>query len=357
VTTPGWNAGITCGQCHGNGSGTANSEPAPTMTASVAGSHAIHIDTQVADFTDCQGCHTMVSYTASGGTNHQNLTVDVTGMTGATYSDTANTAGGVNWSSLGTTHVDDGTCTFTGGCHDGLTPVWGGTLANACESCHDSTPYVKGSATAPNVMGYGTFAGDSGHLTPKPYDDGNYGFNVNGHGRDADTVDKSGTGSSPINIACTACHDTKQPAGTHFDGVLNGRISPDTRNSNSFHLVSGYFGVEGTEKALQINFDNYCAVTCHGTHQMRHTNDTVDLNAVEFGTHGTFSAPRNFTLPLMYYDRNLKTGFDAAPDYALCVSCHDPHGTSLTSPRGDGNNKMVILQWMDPPALCARCHS
>ena len=27
--------------------------------------------------------------------------------------------------------------------------------AESCESCHDSTPYVKGTATAPNVMGDG----------------------------------------------------------------------------------------------------------------------------------------------------------------------------------------------------------
>ena len=229
-----------------------------------------------------------------------------------------------------------------------------------CESCHDKTPFVRGSATAPNVMGNGNSLIGTGLSTPKPYDDGQYGYNVNGHGRDNDTNGTSHGNS--INVACIACHNLALPTGTHLDGTLNGRITPvDTRNANSFHLVSPYIKASPTsEEDVQVTFDNYCSSQCHGVGiQMRHALDPTPLNAVQFGTHTTYAEPLNTTTPFIFYDRNLKylgPTYDPLNNHALCVSCHDPHGTSLISPRGDGNNKMVLDRWMSPATLCARCH-
>jgi hypothetical protein len=235
---------------------------------------------------------------------------------------------------------------------------------SGCEGCHDTSPYVKGSATAPNVMGNGTLSGGNpGHVTPKPYDDGTYGFNVNGHGRDVDTAGISK--GNPINKGCTACHDVAVPAGTHMDGTLNGRLSPDTRNANSFHLNSSFIAASLTNQwDVQVTFDAACSGPVAGCHtsgnQMRHALDAVPAaNAVEFGQHESRPAgPSNTPPPTMFYDRHLTnlSGIDTTPNYALCVTCHDPHGTGVTSPRADGNNKMMLYRWANPSRLCTKCH-
>jgi hypothetical protein len=246
-----------------------------------------------------------------------------------------------------------------------------------CESCHNgSTPYVQGSSTAPNVMGDGNSATGTG-ATPRPYDNGTYGYNVNGHGRDSDT--NSISHGNPIAVACTACHDILQTPGTHINGVINGRLAPsDTRTQNSFHLVSNFINASPANQwGIAMTFDNYCWTACHSgkTTDMRHALDAgndpgftgapyvnpTDAYATQFGTHASYDFPINAPPPEMFYDRNLKSavtfgGYDGVPNFALCVSCHDPHGTSVVSPRADLNNKMAIFIWKSPTQLCAQCH-
>jgi hypothetical protein len=236
-------------------------------------------------------------------------------------------------------------------------------FAASCETCHDATPYVQGAATAPNVMGDGVSVDGTGLSTPRPYDDGNYGYNVNGHGRDNDT--SSISHGNPIAVECTACHLI---TGTHLDGVLNGRLTPsDTRTANSFHLLPGFVSATpGSDWEVQTTFDNACATLCHGVSiDMRHAIDSASIhttpNVAEFGQYSSYAAPINTPPPEMFYDRNLKNaatfnGYDGAPNYALCVSCHNPHGTNVASPRADLNNKMVIFRWKTPAQLCAQCH-
>jgi hypothetical protein len=251
------------------------------------------------------------------------------------------------------THNTGTQCTA---CHDHKK----GFLAS-CETCHDATPYVQGSATAPNVMGDGNSPAGTGAPTPKPYDNGSYGFNVNGHGRD-DTPSVPG---NSINAACTACHDINVPSGAHLNGTVDGRLTPsDTRTANSFHLISAYIkAAPSSEYDVQLTFDNVCATLCHGVGiQMRHAVDAVPIaNAVQFGTHATYADPQNVSPPIMFFDRNLKSAatfgaYDGAPNFALCVSCHDPHGTNVVSPRADLNNKMMLYKWSNPSTLCVKCH-
>jgi hypothetical protein len=207
-------------------------------------------------------------------------------------------------------------------------------------------------------MGDGTSASGTGGATPKPYDDGSYGYNVNGHGRD----DSPAVPGNSINVACSACHDINVPTGTHLDGRVDGRLTPsDTRTANSFHLLSTFVKASPTsEQDEQVTFDNACTTLCHGALVMRHAVDAVPAaNAVQFGTHNSYSEPQNVPPPTMYYDRNLTNalgGYDGAPNFALCVSCHNPHGTNVTSPRADLNNKMMLYRWSGPSTLCAKCH-
>jgi hypothetical protein len=254
----------------------------------------------------------------------------------------------------------------------------------SCESCHDKTPYVQGAATAPNVMGDGNSLAGSG-ATPRPYDDGSYGYNVNGHGRDNDTSAISH--GDPIAVECTGCHNIFQPLATHLDGALNGRLTPsDTRTANSFHLVPGFVNASpASDWSVQLTFDDYCwsAAGCHGgkTTDMRHAADggndpgwtgapyvnPTAAFATQLGTHNSYDVPLlggspvPAPVPQMFYDRNLVNAailgsYDGIPNWAVCISCHEPHGSNVVSPRADQNNKMMNYRWSTPSQLCVHCH-
>jgi hypothetical protein len=144
-----------------------------------------------------------------------------------------------------------------------------------------------------------------------------------------------------------------------------------TRNANTAHLKAEYFSrtpppanpVGAGTWSVQVTFDNYCAYQCHtarGVPDMRHEVDTLtgDFNhwSVEFGTHFTGSdgdaLVRNYPM-----DADLNTAANAGDvDYATCVSCHDPHGTTVAEPT-KSSNRMVRDSWITAPTLCNVCHN
>jgi predicted CxxxxCH...CXXCH cytochrome family protein len=208
VTTPAWSSGISCGECHQD---TAASSALPSWETSVEGSHTAHADTD-AVYTECNDCHTGASsYTANGGTNHQNLVVNITPDTG-TYLD-ADGAAGVNWSGDG---VDDGTCS-TVSCHGASTPVWGGTVT--CGSCHDNgMPPVSGAHSSHFANSNTDYTecvvchGDNGDNYQSGLDPHINGtVDVLGTGV---TWNNSGTAGTPDDDTCTTtvCHSASNTA-------------------------------------------------------------------------------------------------------------------------------------------------
>ena len=170
--TPTWAAASTvaCGDCHGSGTagnGAAHEDLLPAgTTAGLHGTAAqmIHANSD-ATFTDCDYCHGNATYNVSGSRGasaytaiggggatpsgiHQNLLVEVYINSSATlYTDTANTAAGVNWNSAGATHDDNGTCGTTTVCHNndvtggaGRSGAWNTayTGPNNCTMCHSN---------------------------------------------------------------------------------------------------------------------------------------------------------------------------------------------------------------------------
>ncbi|MBI5017087.1 MAG: CxxxxCH/CxxCH domain-containing protein [Deltaproteobacteria bacterium] len=215
VVTPSFNltggVNITCGKCHNETWTAAGTGPLPTGGASVAGSHAKHANND-AVYADCALCHAgAATYTAVGplGGTHQDLAVQVTGMTAATYADVVNTAGGVNWSSLGGTHVDDGTCTFTGGCHgSGKTPVWGAAGSVGCGSCHGTTVARTG---------YLDPTADKQGAPPTDMAGGTTGARVGKH------LNHLNLSYSKLTDSCTLCHTgAGSGSGLHANGVASG---------------------------------------------------------------------------------------------------------------------------------------
>ena len=65
----------------------------------------------------------------------------------------------------------------------------------------------------------------------------------------------------------------------------------------------------------------------------------------------------------MFYDANIAWlgAYAGTPNHAVCVTCHNPHGTSMVNPGtgvtdGTKNNKMMIYRWVQPTELCNKCH-
>jgi hypothetical protein len=58
----------------------------------------------------------------------------------------------------------------------------------------------------------------------------------------------------------------------------------------------------------------------------------------------------------MVYDVNITwlNSYNGGTNYGVCVTCHNPHGTGVATPRSDGNNKMMHYSWTNP--LCIKCH-
>ena len=153
---------------------------------------------------------------------------------------------------------------------------------------------------------------------------------------------------------CAACHDFTGTAATgHLDGKNN------APGPNTYHLVAGYLDPDPKNKwDIQVRFDNYCYLTCHkpaGRSDMRHERDDDPAKgAVQMGQHASYERPLG-DYPL---DRSLTVfkGSDTPPFFALCVSCHDPHGSGADSRTGK-SNRMARDNYKHPPRLCSRCHT
>ena len=179
-----------------------------------------------------------------------------------------------------------------------------------CEGCHNGRadkPYPL----APNVMGDGNSVSGTSS-TPRPFDDGTFGFNVNGHGANGTAADTPA--SLTPNRACTECHYLLSH---HLDGVLDGVGGRGNaiRHVNNYHLQTdgSYPYVRATDPDTsqpQLTFDNACWMRCHqpinNFTDMRHAKDLVfdavkNLNiipnAVRFGDKKTVADRRERRLP------------------------------------------------------------
>jgi len=222
---------------------------------------------------------------------------------------------------------------------------------SACEGCHDGSV-----ALAPNVID-GTAPWNAAV---------SYNWTGSAAGQDGGHGDPDGQPA----VACTDCHDTGQPPGNfHLNGTYESIWDNATRNTNTAHLKAAFFDTgratppppvgSGTWD-VQVAFDNYCAGQCHpgqGVAVMWHERDTLasDPNhwSVELGTHFTQADGDALPYPV---DADLNTGANIADvDYAPCVSCHDPHGTTVVEPTRT-SNRMVRDKWTNPPTLCSTCH-
>ncbi len=223
-----------------------------------------------------------------------------------------------------------------------------------CELCHSGHP-PAGYSLAPNVMQY--------------WDGSWWDFYMGGSA----TVQQGGHGDPDGFPAtdCTGangCHDMTQSAATHRDGILHVTTGGHTlRTGNTYHLRTGFINPAPVNTwDVQVTFDNYCYTACHqgyGVVNHRHGKNPTP-NVVMFGLGHTTSdadsgSPRPVTYPV---DSDLTTlASRTNPDYAPCISCHDPHGTGVQDHSGSAathSNRMLRdnFTYTSDDALCVSCH-
>jgi predicted CxxxxCH...CXXCH cytochrome family protein len=220
-----------------------------------------------------------------------------------------------------------------------------------CEACHDGNTSFP---LAPNVvtywdgswwdsnMGGGNRAQQGGHGDPDGLESG-----------DVDAVPK-----------CIDCHDISQPPNTHNTGVLNSAEQGINKNNNTAHLKAYYFGTEAAPSDVQVNFDGGCYTQCHQGMGIKNHRHSQGDNVVQFGHHGSILDADTLPGTLPYpVDSDLTTRASTSdPDFAPCVSCHNPHGTGVTDVKGGGtgpakkNRMLRDTWWSSPNTLCNNCH-
>jgi hypothetical protein len=225
--------------------------------------------------------------------------------------------------------------------------------AMKCLHCHAGYPPAD-KALAPDVMTYWDGSWWDAQMG------GGRRAQQGGHG-DPDGLERGNPDLLPV---CQDCHDITDPEGTHDDGILSSALRGINRNGNTAHLRSYYFGAESQPYDVQVNFDRGCWERCHrglGLRNHRHSQgDTI----VRFGLHGSISDADTLPGTIPYpVDSDLTTRASTAdPDFAPCVSCHDPHGTGVSDVRGGGTGpakKNAMLRdtwWSSPNTLCKNCH-
>jgi hypothetical protein len=250
-----------------------------------------------------------------------------------------------------------------------------------CEGCHgrngNVSPGVNGVAgdadDAPNVMTVNV-GGDWLSVWDGTWWDQTQGGDSSaqrgGHG---DPRGKEG-GDAADTPKCEDCHDIGQPEpNTHFDGVYNSlgmelpspanALAPRPKanqNANTAHLKTAfftrYFMGTGNDPSWQLAVDGYCYLECHKTNgvpDMRHGLDALPVpGAVALGTHLTSSTTD------LVMDSDLTTRAGGQPHYVPCVSCHNPHGTTVTDTKKNAyTNLMVVEKWRSGFGICVRCHN
>ena len=252
------------------------------------------------------------------------------------------TAAGANHPGTGTNPGDCSSCHR----HDS------GFMPMGCEGCHNGNVAYP---LAPNVID-GTMPG-SASLSY------NY-YGTDGAKQDGGHGDPEGRDNLLAKPECTSCHDISQPAGNlHLNGTYESIWNNTSRNANTAHLKAEFFTLYPANAvgtwSVQVAFDNYCYQKCHvglSVPVMKHESDTLvsdgNYGSVELGTHLTVATGDTLPYPV---DRDLNTAATGVPFYVPCISCHDPHGTTLVETTRT-SNRMVRDKWTEPPTLCNTCH-
>jgi cytochrome c553 len=213
--------------------------------------------------------------------------------------------------------------------------------AEPCAECHAGQ---GGQPLAPNV--YAFWDGSWWNATQGGSPTAQHG----GHG------DPGGQPASTC-AGATGCHDLRQPVpDTHRNGVLEGVGAP---SANTFHLRTGFVNAApAAAPDVALAFDGFCYTACHQAARvadMRMVPASRTILYTQLGLKGT--DPTGGGIPAGFpLDQDITAAAGSGePLFAVCVTCHDPHGTG-TVDQTFGSNHMLRLPWLERGTLCRICH-
>jgi len=361
-----------CGNCHGDWTSGWRWDEANTTTTDHTNPYAGNDPTDgMSNHSACQTCHGWGSagYNAAWGgpaPGHGDGSITMNGpdathgtAAGAEYNATVRGCENAGCHGVGVAFTNSSAWPLNYGNYGG----------GSCENCHSNTALRGRNGLgdwAPIIMGNGTSATGSAGSTIKPYDDGTWGYNVNGHGANGTRtpqidIDFSASFNAlDPNLACTACHALLSH---HNDGVLDGGAAggAGTHYLNTYHLRTDltYPYIKAADPdtaAVQITFDDACYRNCHQSLGMARgvhgSNPTT--GAVQFGRIGNIiSDGEPLTWPV---DSDITTrAGTGGTDWAPCSTCHNAHGTSVVEPALT-SNRMLRLKFKSANDLCNVCH-
>ena len=317
---------------------------------------------------DCQTCHGWgyAGYSTTWGgaaPSHGNGSISMNGpqpSTGAGYDNATGGCAAACHSVL-----------FVLKTNSGWNVNYGDYGSGACETCHNGVQSAY--PLAPNVMGDGTDA-DGGIVgTPKPYDDGSWGFNVSGHGANGtaasttfDTNNTRGKHPQP-ELGLRRLPRAPEPPQRRRPGrrqrqhPLCQHVPPSDRHGQSVRQRCGPRHVPAAADLRQcllrpVPFGRQPGgvelpprLQRHGQRrdvQRRH----ADVRVRRRGSRPATTWPGRSTAT----SRRARGTF-SGNSYATCSTCHNVHGTDITE-AGYTSNRMLREQWNSANTLCVACH-
>jgi hypothetical protein len=165
-------------------------------------------------------------------------------------------------------------------------------------------------------------------------------------------------------LGCTGangCHEMRQPRpGDHRNGFREGR---GRQSVNAYHLRPGFIVAAPQHPwDAQLTFDNYCTTACHPAAKVPAWSHSPDadpaVGAVQLGTLNDLGYPftrtDGETLSVPVDSDITRRATPAEPDFAPCVSCHDPHGSGSMQVARHASNLMLRGDYTGQ--LCRFCH-
>ncbi len=320
-TTPEWGVSSTgqCGDCH-------------ATTGKISGSHPAHFDTTrgpglttLPDDCTINGCHGSSHVDGSVDFNDSQSFADTAACDtchspGGSYNGVDSTGGSIgakdNWS----------TGVYTGNNLQTGKEKW-------CAGCHDDSPPVINTVSAPNVIG-----DESGNSR---YGATGYGFYTTGHGLPATGkyVWTGPSGRDGAGLNCGTCHDFSllhiDAKARSFD-CTDGCDPDEYRNGYRLNLVGGNNPVilprnKGCVENVVAEDFNLCLQSgCHASDPFINSSSTAtNFRNGTFNTHYYHLAIRETCGPgpTFYADwRDLSQS-----SRTTCIHCHNVHGTTQLS--------------------------
>jgi hypothetical protein len=148
----------------------------------------------------------------------------------------------------------------------------------------------------------------------------------------------------------TGCHDLRQSGWSHRNGILEG---PGNPTRNTYHLRREFINTDTAYPWNQAGtFNAGCSTLCHPA--ARRSPCVKGTRLLQFGR--AFTPPDGDLVAYPIDDAMSSWAETDEPDFPVCATCHDPHGTGTRDSNGRSNS-MLRDNYRFTSTLCVTCHN